>query len=189
MARSAVSSTGAVADNMEAITSSPAGRALQALRSTTEGDYMNADQAMRAYSSSLPGPTFDSPAFVTPGPLASAMVAIVTSAALHTPDDDSFAGGDTSYRLIERSRRDLMLGHWSPNFDRSAFAMDLNVVYPIDRLEELAARGMIGAVAPRHVSFAGNQPDDVSTIRYDSGPAAAAALRVDGVDVVLLTPV
>jgi hypothetical protein len=48
---------------------------------------------------------------------------------------------------------------------------------------------VIGAVAPRHVSFAGNQPDDVSTIRFDSGPVAAAALRADGVDVVLLTPV
>lgn len=150
---------------------------------------MNGDQAMRAHSSSLPGPTFDSPAFVTPVSLPAATVAIVTSAALHTPDDDAFTGGDTGFRLIDRPRRDLVLGHWSPNFDRSAFAMDLNVVYPIDRLEELAACGVIGSVAPRHVSFAGNQPDDVSTIRFDSGPAAAAALRADGVDVVLLTPV
>lgn len=150
---------------------------------------MNADQVMRAHSATLPGPTFANPAFVTPPPLASAMVAIVTSAALHTPDDTAFAGGDTSFRLIDRDRRDLILGHWSPNFDRSAIAIDLNVVYPIDRLEELAALGVIGAVAPRHVSFAGNQPDDVATIRLDSGPAAAAALVADGVDVVLLTPV
>ncbi len=85
--------------------------------------------------------------------------------------------------------RDLRLGHWSPNFDRSGFAADLNVVYPIDRLEELAAAGVIGRVAPHHLSFAGNQPDDVATIRLDSGPAAAEVLRHDGVDVVLLTPV
>ena len=150
---------------------------------------MNSDQAMRAHSATLPGPTFDSPAFVTPPALSASTVAIVTSAALHTPDDGAFSGGDASYRLIDRSRRDLILGHWSPNFDRSAFTMDINVVYPIDRLEELAGSGVIGAVAPRHVSFAGNQPDDVSTIRFDSGPAAAAALRADGVDVVLLTPV
>ena len=150
---------------------------------------MNADQAMRAHSATLPAPTFANPAFVTPPPLASATVAIVTSAALHTADDTAFAGGDTSYRLIDSDRRDLILGHWSPNFDRSAIAIDLNVVYPIDRLEELASQGVIGAVAPRHVSFAGNQPDDVATIRLDSGPAAAAALIADGVDVVLLTPV
>ena len=150
---------------------------------------MNADQAMRAHSATHPAPTYDEPAFVTPPPLSSATVAIVTSAALHTSDDTAFAGGDTSFRLIDRERRDLILGHWSPNFDRATITIDLNVVYPIDRLEELAAQGVIGAVAPRHVSFAGNQPDDLATIRLDTGPAAAAAMRADGVDVVLLTPV
>ena len=150
---------------------------------------MNSDQAMRAHSATLPAPSFSEPAFVQPPPLATATVAIVTSAALHTADDPAFGGGDTGFRLIDRNRRDLILGHWSPNFDRAAIAMDLNVVYPIDRLEELAAQGVIGAVAPRHVSFAGNQPDDVATIRLDTGPAAAAVLRDDGVDVVLLTPV
>ena len=74
-------------------------------------------------------------------------------------------------------------------FDHTGIALDLNVVYPIDRLEELAANGSIGAVAPRHISFAGNQPDDVATIRLDSGPRAAQLLKDDGVDVVLLTPV
>ena len=150
---------------------------------------MNGDQAMRAHSAALPAPSFPDPAFVIPPPLGSATVAIVTSAALHTADDDAFAAADTGFRLIDRSRRDLILGHWSQNFDRAAITLDLNVVYPIDRLEELAAQGVIGAVAPRHVSFAGNQPDDVATIRLDSGPAAAAALRDDGVEVVLLIPV
>ncbi len=150
---------------------------------------MNGDQAMRAHAASLPAPEFANPAFVTPVPLKSAMVAIVTSAALHTADDQRFAAGDTGYRFIDRSRRDLILGHWSPNFDHLGAAMDINVVYPIDRLEELAAQGAIGSVAPRHVSFAGNQPDDVSTIRLDTGPAAAAALLADGVNVVILTPV
>ena len=144
---------------------------------------------MRAFAAKLAAPEFVKPAFITPVALANARVAIVTSAALHTPDDDRFTPGDTSFRLIERHRRDLALGHWSQNFDRSGITLDLNVVYPIDRLEELAARGTIGSVAPRHVSFAGNQPDDVATIRLDTGLAAAAALRADGVDIVVLTPV
>ena len=150
---------------------------------------MNGDQAMRAYAAGLPAPEYPSPAWVTPKPLAESTVAIVTSAALHTPDDDSFSAGDTSYRVLARDRRDLVMGHWSPNFDHTGIVLDLNVVYPIDRLEELAAQGVIGAVAPRHLSFAGNQPDDLATIRMDSGPRAAAALKADGVDVVLLTPV
>ncbi len=150
---------------------------------------MNGDQAMRAHSATLAAPEFPNPAWVTPPRLASATVAIVTSAALHTPEDDRFTAGDTSYRFIDRRRRDLILGHWSPNFDRVGVTIDINVVYPIDRLEELAAAKVIGAVATRHVSFAGNQPDDVATIRLDTGPAAAAALRRDGVDVAILTPV
>ncbi len=144
---------------------------------------------MRDLSDSLPVPEFDTTAFTTPKPLAEATVAIVTTAAIHTMDDEGFSSFDTGFRLLDRERRDLALGHWSPNFDRSAFAADLDVVYPIDRLEELAAEGIIGRVAPRHVSFAGNQPDDVATVRLDTGPAAAEGLRHDGVDVVLLTPV
>ncbi|MCH9802203.1 glycine/betaine/sarcosine/D-proline family reductase selenoprotein B [bacterium] len=150
---------------------------------------MAGDVMMRGVGDGLPVPEFETTAWVTPKPLSECTVAIVTSAALHRSSDDGFAPGDTGYRLLPSDARDLVLGHWSPNFDRSGIAIDLNVVYPIDRLDELAADGTIGAVAPRHASFAGNQPDDVATIRLDSGPQAAAELKADGVDVVLLTPV
>lgn len=150
---------------------------------------MSGDVKMRGVGDDLPVPEFENPAWVTPTPLAEATVAIVTSAALHRASDEGFQPGDTEYRLLPSDARDLVLGHWSPNFDRSGIAIDLNVVFPIDRLEEMAADGTIGAVAPRHASFAGNQPDDVATIRLDSGPRAAAELKADGVDVVLLTPV
>jgi len=147
------------------------------------------DQAMRELGDRLPVPEFTTTPFTTPPPLASATVAICTSAALHPVRHDAFTPTDTTYRVLDRAERQLALGHWSPNFDRTGFAIDLDVVYPIDRLEELAAEGVIGAVAPRHLAFAGNQPDDVATVRLDSGPAAAAVLKADGVDVVLLTPV
>jgi D-proline reductase (dithiol) PrdB len=90
--------------------------------------------------------------------------------------------------VLDPTRRDLQLGHWSPNFDVVGFAVDLNVVFPVDRLDELAAEGRIGAVAPRHLAFAGNQ-FDLTGVRLDSGPAAAKLLRDDGVDAVVLTPV
>jgi len=147
------------------------------------------DEMMREMAAGLAVPTFDDPGFTGPVKLEEATVAIVTSAALHRMSDTGFEAGDTGYRVMDRADRDLVLGHWSPNFDRSGFSMDLNVVYPIDRLEELASEGVIAAVAPRHFSFAGNQPDDVGTVRLDSGPAVAEQLVADGVDVVLLTPV
>ena len=150
---------------------------------------MSGDGVMRDMAGSLPVPEFADPAFTTPPSLTEATVAIVTSAALHVSGDDGFEPNDAGYRRLDRSERNLVLGHWSPNFDRVGFALDLNVVYPIDRLEELAANGTIGAVADTHYSFAGNQPDDVSALRLDSGPAVAQEMLDAGVDVVLLTPV
>jgi D-proline reductase (dithiol) PrdB len=151
---------------------------------------MSADADMRAYAATLPVPEFATTAFTPLDKLVSeARVAIVTSAALHRPDDDRFRQADTGFRALDRADRELVMGHWSPNFDHTGFQLDLNVVYPIDRLDELADDGVIGDVAPRHFSFAGNQPDTVSEIRLDSGPACAAELTADAVDVVLLTPV
>lgn len=145
---------------------------------------------MRSYSATLPVPEFDDPTFTRlDKPLSECRVAIVTSAALHRPHDPAFTQGDTSYRVLDRAHRDLILGHWSPNFDRTGFHIDINVVYPIDRLEALEADGTIGSVAPHHYAFAGNQPDTVSELRLDTGPACAVELTADQVDVVLLTPV
>lgn len=148
------------------------------------------DAAMRALAASMPVPEFETTAFSPLNkPLSEARVAIVTSASLHRLDQERFTNADTSFRSLEREARDLVMGHWSPNFDHTGFQVDLNVVYPIDRLEELAADGVIGEVAPRHFAFAGNQPDTVSELRLDTGPACAAELLADAVDVVVLTPV
>lgn len=146
---------------------------------------------MRDFAANTPMPDMGADVPWTPlsKPLSKCRVAIVTTAALHTTDDDGFTPDDVSFRTLPSGRRDLQLGHWSPNFDRSGFTADLDVVYPIDRLEELAARGVIGSVAPRHYAFAGNQEDTLTGIRLDSGPAVAQLLHDDDVDVVLLTPV
>lgn len=147
------------------------------------------DQDIKDMVSNLPCPEFDSPAFTIPKPLNECRVAVVTSAALHHPEDDEFDRADTSFRVLDANRRDVQLGHWSPNFDRSGFAQDINVVYPIDRLVELAEQGVIGSVAARHLAFAGNQDETMTSIRLDSGPQAAQLLQDDEVDLVILTPV
>ena len=146
------------------------------------------DQQIKAGAATVDCPSVDSPAFVTPKPLNQCRVAIVTSASMHHADDADFAPTDTGFRALERHRRDIVVGHWSPNFDAVGVAADLNVVYPIDRLEELASAGTIGGVSDTHYAIAGNQ-FDLSGLRLDGGPAVAKAL-VDGeVDVALLTPV
>ena len=147
------------------------------------------DQAMRALVDGIPVPEFDTTPFTTPPSLARATVAIVTTAALRRPEDPPWGRGDESFRVLPDSARGLTVGHASPNWDRSGMAADLNVAYPIDRLRELAEEGLIGAVAPSHISFHGVIEGNLSTLRLDSGPAAARRLQEDGVDVVILTPV
>ncbi len=147
-----------------------------------------ADRDVKAMTADLPAPVFDDVAFTVPKPLAEATVAIVTSASLHHPEQPDFSPTDVSYRVLDGNRRDWVSGHWSPNFDASGFALDPNVVFPIDRLAELAASGRIGRVSDHHLAYAGNQ-FDLAAIRLDGAPAGAALLKQWGVDVVVLTPV
>ena len=147
-----------------------------------------ADRDMKALTEDLETPVFESTAFTIPPPLAEATVALVTTASLHHPDQDDFSPVDIGYRVLDGSRRDYVTGHWSPNFDMAGFAYDMNTVFPLDRLDELAERDIIGRVADQHLAYAGNQ-FDLAGIRLDSGPAGGRWLKEQGVDVVLLTPV
>ena len=146
------------------------------------------DAMIKKGASKAECPKPENPAFVMPKLLREAKVAIVTSASLHHEDDDDFAPSDTGYRVLEKDRRDIVVGHWSPNFAASGVSADLNVVFPIDRLQEMENQGVIGAVSEVHIAVAGNQ-FDLSGIRLDGGPSAAALLNKHEVDVVLLTPV
>lgn len=147
-----------------------------------------ADHDMKKGASEVEIPEFESTAFTTPVALSDATVAIVTSASLHHEGQEDFAPTDTGFRELRSQPRDYQTGHWSPNFDSVGFAADINTVFPIDRLDELAADGTIGQVSDLHLSYAGNQ-FELSGIRLDSGPAGARLLKESGVDVVLLTPV
>jgi D-proline reductase (dithiol) PrdB len=147
-----------------------------------------ADKDVKAMAENVEAPVFDTVAFTSPPDLTTATVAVVTSASLHHEDQEDFSPNDTGFRVLDGKQRDYQTGHWSPNFDTIGFASDINTVIPLDRLDELAADGKIGAVSDIHLSYAGNQ-FDVSAIRMDSGPAGAKLLREHGVDVVILTPV
>ena len=151
---------------------------------------LTGDARIRADNDHIDAFAFATVACTTAPPLRDARVAIVTTAGLRPAGSELWNAGDQSFTVLDGAERDLMVAHASANFDRSGVAADLDVVYPVDRLAELAAAGEIGSVAPRHLSFMGAQPDHtMATIRLDTGPAAAKLLLEDGVDVVLLTPV
>ena len=148
------------------------------------------DEQLRTTLGGLKSFAFDDVPWTTPKPLHESRVAIVTTAGLRVENNADWNAGDQGFTQIPHDAENLTLAHYSPNFDRVGWVLDKNVVFPIDRLHELAEDGIIGSVANTHISFMGAQPDHtLETIRLDSGPAAAKLLKDDEVDLVLLTPV
>ena len=92
----------------------------------------------------------------------------------------------TGRSRARRGANDLLCSHISINFDRNGFQEDWNVVFPLDRLNELAAEGTIGSVAATHYSFMG-ATDPVQMV--DGAREVAGKLKADHVDAVLLTSV
>ena len=65
---------------------------------------------------------------------------------------------------------------------------DINCVFPIDRLRELADRGAIGSVSPRLWSGFMGRIYKRTELREEVAPAWAEELRLDDVDLAILVP-
>lgn len=142
----------------------------------------------RSHIAELDFPDFDDRAWVTGPPLSERRIAMVSSAGLIHRGDRQFRHSAGDYRMIpnDAAEGDVVLSHISVNFDRSGFHQDMNVMLPRDRLAELAADGVIGSVADEHYSFMGaTDPREMEP----HARAAAARMKQDAVDTVLLVPV
>ena len=115
-------------------------------------------------------------------------VAIVSSAGLFQRGENPFRGRASDYRVIPADIKpeNLLISHISVNFDRTGLQEDWNVAFPLDRLKELAAEGVIGSVADTHYSFMG--ASDPAPMEVHARELAGR-LKRDGVDSVLLAPV
>jgi D-proline reductase (dithiol) PrdB len=131
--------------------------------------------------------SFATTPWVNGPPLSERRVAIVSSAGLVVRGGKPFRGRDADFRVIPSETRpeQLMFSHISINLD-SGFREDWNVVFPLDRLRELATEGVIGSVAATHYSFMG-ATDPLQMEGY--AREVASRLKGDGVDAVLLSPV
>jgi D-proline reductase (dithiol) PrdB len=136
----------------------------------------------------IPCPAFDTTPFVAGPKLDQRRVAIVSSAALIHRGDKPFPFGSGEYRAVPGSwdTKDILISHVSINFDRAGYQRDINVVYPIDRLRDLAAEGTIASVADTHFTVMGST-DPAAMV--ESADGIAAALKADRVNAVVLCPV
>jgi hypothetical protein len=133
-------------------------------------------------------PPSQSPWCPVTAPLASARIALLTSAALRSPDQKSFSPpDDVSYRPIptEPQATDLVMDHKSPL--GTAPRQDPEIIFPRSALISLAQRGMIESVAPTHFSFAGGTRNH-NGVEKELAPALAAELRREGINLALLVP-
>lgn len=145
-------------------------------------------ESLRHHLEALECPQFETTPWVAGPPLAERRIALISTAGLQKRGDKPFAMGAGDYRVIpgDTPAADIVMSHVSTNFDRSGFQQDINVVFPLDRLRELAEEGVIGSVAEYHYSFMGaTAPEAMAS----TAAHLAELLAADGVDGALLAPV
>ncbi len=149
-----------------------------------------ADRFVRSYA---PWESEDTPWAPVEKPLRSCKLALVTTAGVHhrdqTPFDMNDKDGDPSFRVIDLSRpsESRMITH--DYYDHKDADRDMNIVFPAERLQELAAEGMIGSVARHAYGFMGHITGrHIATLLNRTAPAITVMMKRDGVDAVLLTP-
>lgn len=145
-------------------------------------------KALQEHLLALALPEFETTPFVAGPPLRERRIAIVSTGGLHRRSDPPYLGLAGDFRVIpgDVAADDLVMSHISTNFDRSGFQQDWNIVFPLERLRELAARGEIGSVADFHYSFMGA----TDPAQMESAAREMAELMArDRVEGVLFVPV
>ena len=109
-------------------------------------------------------------------PLKEMTIALATAAGVHRKDDKRFnLAGDFTWRKIPDDTPEDMLMVSHGGYDNSDVNKDINCMFPITRLHELAKEGFIGG--------GGN----IEKFTHETGPAIAKLLKSENVDGVLMT--
>lgn len=127
------------------------------------------------------------------GKLEECKIALVTTAGVHMKNQPPFdmddEEGDFTFREIAApvKMEDLMVTH--KYYDHADADRDMNIVFPLERLEEMVKRGEIGSVAPRHYGFMGHiVGNKIDFLMHETAPEIAGRLKEDNIDIALLTP-
>ncbi|MFH2058952.1 MAG: glycine/sarcosine/betaine reductase selenoprotein B family protein [Pseudomonadota bacterium] len=131
-----------------------------------------------------------------PGPLNKTRFSLVCSAGISLKSDHPFdmerekkqaTWGDRSYRIIPKRTKqtDIDVNHLHIN--TSYIKQDINVMLPLNRMEELEKKGMIGSLAPSSYSFYGFQWETRDFIDTAIAPMADK-MKAENVQAVLMIP-
>ncbi len=124
-------------------------------------------------------------------PLNEAHVTLISSCGVHMrsdrPMDVCHPFGDFTFRRVSsRAKHSDLIIH-QLKYPHDDADLDINVIFPIERLQELAAEGIIGGLTRNFFSFIGYSMDPE---RFEQTVAAdiARAVREEAADVALLAP-
>ncbi len=120
-------------------------------------------------------------------------LALITTGGVRLTSQPSFdmldPNGDPTFREIPStiSINDLIITH--NYYDHSDADKDINIVFPVERVQDLKTAGDISDVNHRHFSFMGHiLGKHIHTLMNDVAPRVARMLKEDCVDIVILTP-
>ncbi len=119
-------------------------------------------------------------------PLSDNTVVLISTGGVHLRSDRPFnLNSDPTFRVIPKDAQpgDLAISHQA--YDRTDALRDINLVFPIERLRELAADGVIGRLAENHYGFGlmGSAKGLMPAIKE-----VARRISESGVDLALLVP-
>lgn len=118
--------------------------------------------------------------------LEEASICIVSTAGVRTRDDRPFdVEGDTTWRIIPGESEAKDLRYDDAHYDHGCVDRDLNCVFPIDRVRELAAERRVGGLTARHFSLGYSQA--LREMREKTIPALVREVDRERPGAVLLT--
>lgn len=126
-------------------------------------------------------------------PLAECRVAVLSTAGLYVPGEQppfraEDIEGDWTFRELPADVPPERMEIAHTHYDHARADADRNCVYPLARLRELVAEGVIGALAPVHYSISGYCAR-ADLLAENTAPQVVQRARMDGVDAVLHVPV
>ncbi len=123
-------------------------------------------------------------------PLSECTVALFTTGGVHLRSDIPFdidsAHGDWSFRTVPNdvNTSDLTITH--SHYSHVDADRDVNCMFPVDRLRELAGQGVIGGITPNSYAIMGFNPDPANLMEK-TAPELARLYKNEGADLIFMT--
>lgn len=120
-------------------------------------------------------------------PIAQSKLALIGSGGILYRDQPRFHREDATYRLIPKNAAQADLDVWHFGYKTADASRDHNCVFPLARLRELEAEGVIGEFADPAYSFMGGIYS-ARKVREELAPRLLDELKAAHVDACLLVP-